>query len=100
MGVAVDHPVDVVTQHGLLNGLRVDVHNRGGFVLVALLAARTHFSGDLQPPAQGERQKSTLDPGVMNFLAEFLIGLIVGTQGITVQDQDLTAIQLDDLLFR
>ncbi|VTR25107.1 Uncharacterised protein [Serratia fonticola] len=32
----------------------------------------------------------------MNFLAEFLIGLIVGTQGITVQDQDLTAIQLDD----
>ena len=37
---------------------------------------------------------------VVHFTAELLIGLIVGAQGVAVQDQDPAAVQLQHFLFR
>ena len=100
MGMAVDHPVHVVAQHGLLDRLRVDVHDGFRLVLVGLLAAGAHFGGDLQSPAQRQRQEQFLNQRVVHFTAELLIGAIVGAQGVAVQDQDPAAVQLQHFLFR
>ena len=93
MGMAVDHPAHVVAQHRLFDCLRVDVHDGFRLVLVGLLAAARMLA------AIFSRQRSAapgtiLNQRVVHFTAELLIGLIVGAQGVAVQDQDPAAVQL------
>ena len=104
MGVAVDHAGHAgAREQGIDRGLRHVADDLGGSsayqLAVARLARRARLRGESEPCLQRLGEELCLPAQVPGLRAELLLGDVVGTQQVAVQDYGGRAVQVDDQRF-
>ena len=86
MGMAVDEQGRVEALDGFVGKGWIDVHDVGGFVLFVLFALLADFGGNVQSERERQEQEQALQPFLMDGTAEFLIRMVVGSEGVAVTE--------------